>query len=78
MQRSDTAKVEGSIPSFSTMFNFIKDPKELMMELANYARSRRLFDSIKYYPGDMIKSLTTEQREILKKLKADDLKDVRI
>jgi hypothetical protein len=48
----------------------------LLMDLAKHAWYMRVLDSIKYKPGAQISRLPEEQRELLRTLKSNDIKDI--
>ena len=55
------------------------EASNLMEELAEYALERRLLSSLKSHevPGELVKSLSPEQRKILEGLKAEDIANTR-
>lgn len=56
-----------------------KTPKQLIIELAGLQPLLRLIDSFprSRKPGEIISQLPQEERDLLKKLKSDDIKDAR-
>jgi hypothetical protein len=57
-------------------YKTINKPTALLIEVAEYAKRMRIFDSLKYKPGKTINSLTEEQRALLRTLTSDDIKDI--
>ena len=58
-------------------FRQVNKPLQLISRLANRALDMKLFGSIRPKIGQQILSLTEREREILKRLKSNDIKNVR-
>ena len=58
-------------------FRFVNRPLQLISKLANRAFEMRLFDSMKRKVGQQILSLPEKERETLKQLKSNDIKNIR-